>query len=100
MKTYENLEQARNDIDIIDRKILELLKERFEIVDWVGEYKKQNNIAPLQPQRWKQLMEEKLQIAEEFWLDKEMVKDIWNRIHKAALDDESKKLNLWDRKLP
>ena len=48
----------RNNIDEIDDSILELLKKRMEIVDLVGQLKRQNNTVIYHPDREKEIIEE------------------------------------------
>ena len=47
----------RNNIDEIDDSILELLKKRMEIVDLVGQLKRQNNTVIYHPDREKEIIE-------------------------------------------
>jgi len=86
MPNKELLKNFREQIDTLDAEILYLLFRRFTIVWEIWKIKKQENITPLQKDRWKQVLDEKIEIWAEFWLQKEFVVDIWNRIHKEALD--------------
>jgi chorismate mutase len=45
----------------------------------------------LQENRWKQVLDEKIEIWKELGIKKEFVEEIWNRIHKEALEIENKK---------
>lgn len=45
------LEQYRNEIDQLDKEILELLDKRFNVTKLVGEYKRDNNIEVLNQSR-------------------------------------------------
>ncbi|MDP2103513.1 MAG: chorismate mutase [Candidatus Gracilibacteria bacterium] len=80
--------QFREQIDTIDTEIIHLLSRRFEIVRGVGQYKKQNNLPPLQPGRWQEVLESKKQLAREHGMSEEFVVDVWNRIHEYALEIE------------
>jgi len=84
--------QFREQIDRIDSEIVRLLAQRFEVVREVGEYKKQNNLPPLQPGRWQEVLESKKQLARESGIDETFVVDVWNRIHEYALDIEKKSI--------
>ena len=84
------LENYRKQIDLIDKKILELLKERFVITDKIWLYKKQNNISVLQPQRYKQLLEEKIKLWKSYWLDEEFIKKIFDTIHTYSVKSQEK----------
>ena len=83
------LEQYRKQIDQIDQQIILLLAKRLEIVQKIWEYKKQNNIQPLQPKRWKEVLKTRTQTAKQYWLDSIFIKDIWERLHKEALRIEN-----------
>ena len=82
------LENLRKKIDKIDNDILILLKKRFDIVKKVWILKKENNLPILQKERWEDLMKQKLEIAKELKLDIDLVKKIWESIHKSALERE------------
>jgi len=82
------LEQYRQEIDNLDNIIIEALWKRMEVVKKVWEYKKEHNIAPLQQWRWQKVLENVVQKWERFWLKKEFVEDVYNRIHEEALKIE------------
>lgn len=84
------LTNFRNQIDQIDDQLIELLAKRFEIVKQVGTYKKERNLAPLQPGRWQEVLNKRTKKAQESGLDSEFVVDVWNRIHEYALELEEK----------
>jgi len=86
----DKLELYRNQIDEIDKKILKLIAERFEVVKKVWKYKKENSMPALQKNRWNQVLDNRLELARKLSLDENMIKDIWNRIHEQALDNENK----------
>ena len=82
------LEQYRQEIDKLDNQLIEILAQRMEVVKKVWEYKKEHNIAPLQKWRWEQVLNNVVQKWKKFNLSEDFIKDIWNRIHKEALDLE------------
>lgn len=79
------LQNYRNQIDQIDAELIELLAERFEVVKKVWEYKKLNNLPPLQTGRWQEVLESKKKLALEKWIDPVFIENIWNEIHTYAL---------------
>ena len=82
----KNLKNLREKIDKIDIELLRLFAERFEVVKKVGEWKKQNWVTnPLDPKRWKEVLERNAKKAEELWISKDFVEKIWEEIHKEAL---------------
>ncbi len=84
------LEIYRKEIDKIDAEIIDLLAKRFEVVKLVWIYKKENNMPPLQPWRWQEVLNSKKELAFEKWINPEFVENIWNEIHKYALKLEEK----------
>jgi len=88
MDNKELLNNFREQIDTLDAEILYLLFRRFTIVWEIWKVKKETWMIPLQTNRWKEVLDEKIEIWEEFWLKKEFVEDIWNRIHEYALELE------------
>jgi len=88
MENKELLKIFREQIDWIDREILYLLFRRFTLVNEIWKVKKEIWIAPLQEARWKEVLADKIEIWKEYDLDKGFIEDIWNRIHKEALEIE------------
>lgn len=79
------LQNYRNNIDQIDTQIIELLAKRFEVVKKVWEYKKKNNLPPLQLERWQQVLFSKKELAKQYWINPDFIEKIWNEIHDYAL---------------
>ena len=89
MSEKDLLQNFREQIDSLDREILYLFFRRFTLVNEIWKVKKQLKMPVLQENRWKEVLENKLDIWEEYWLSKEFIEDIWNRIHKEALKIEN-----------
>ena len=53
----DDLKILRKKIDIIDDKIINLLVERFKIIEYVSEFKKNNNIEVIQESRISEIVE-------------------------------------------
>jgi len=85
-----DLESLRKQIDEIDSLIVDLLAKRMKVVEKVGILKKQNNIPPLDPTRWQQVLTSKIEKAKSLGLNTEMVKKIYEVIHEFALIIEKK----------
>lgn len=88
MKNSEILEIFRTQIDSLDIEIVDLLARRFQIVEQIGELKKQDNISALQTARWNQLLENIKIQADYRWVSIELIENIWNLIHTEALKKE------------
>jgi len=79
----------REQIDHIDRQILNSLKERKSIVEQIAHAKKAHNLTALQLHRFKDLMQERMELAQNFDLNVELVKEIFDNIHEDSLKIQS-----------
>jgi len=90
----EKIAILREEIDLVDKKILFLLSQRISLVEKVGKLKKEFSIQPLQQNRFNSLLEKLYQINKkknkDSLLDYEYIKDIWDRIHEESLKIEKK----------
>lgn len=94
-KNKIDLNILRQNIDLIDSEILKLIKKRFEVVLNVWKFKQENNVSPLQQNRWNEVLDNKLKKAKEIWLDEIMIREIWDSIHNWALRLEKSIINKW-----
>lgn len=56
-ETPKELSRLRDEVDIVDVKLLELLLKRFELVDKIGHVKKENKIPVFVPGREDEILE-------------------------------------------
>lgn len=80
------LEKLRSIIDEMDSKLLEHLSARMDIVQEIGNYKRENNVTIFQIDRWEEILETRSSWARERGLDVEMIRDILHDIHKASIN--------------
>jgi len=78
----EELEKYRNEIDIIDLKIIKLVEKRTDIAIKIGKIKKIHNLKLFQPQREKEIIEA-LQAKSKI-LDPNSIEAIWKEIIKCC----------------
>lgn len=90
---HQKLEILRGEIDKIDNEMIELLSQRFEKVQQIGEIKKNNNITILQLDRWKQLTEDRLAVAKSFGLDENFLLSFFELIHETSIQKQTEILN-------
>ena len=84
------LENFREQIDTIDYEIIYLLSRRFALVEQIWNVKKDMWENALQPKRWNDLLEKLLEEAKEMWVNQNLIKNIWEQIHKESLNIEKK----------
>ena len=72
------LNWLRAEMDELDERLWETIDERMEVSRKIGEWKKANGVAPLQPERYQEIVE-RLKARGEFALR------VWNLIHEESL---------------
>ncbi len=79
----------RAEIDTLDTQLLELLMRRQQVVRAIGDYKRARGLTPLDPKRWRQLLEANMAKGESVGLCREFISDLYHLIHDYSLRLES-----------
>lgn len=87
------LEMLRQEIDTVDKSLIEILLRRIEIANQIGHYKKNHDMTILQVNRWQQLLEDRLHQAKELGLSESLVKEIFQILHNRSIEIQSDLLN-------
>lgn len=87
------LEELRNQIDRVDNYIMDILAERMEIVEKIGEFKRQNNITILQSTRWDEIVHDRIQKGNQKHLTEDFIKDLFEAIHQESIRHQTKVMN-------
>ncbi len=90
MEYNELLKIYRYQIDTLDKELIHLLSRRFEIVEQIWIIKKENNVEPLQADRWEQLLKDNIEMGKELMVSESFIRDVWELIHKESLRIEKK----------
>ena len=88
-----DLDSRRNNIDRIDKYIMELLAERMEIVREIGEYKRENNMTILQHDRWNEILRSRKEFGQRKNLTDTFVRNIFQSIHKESIHHQAEVMN-------
>ena len=80
------LVQNRSIISDLDSQLIELLSERMKISEKIGVYKKANNIAVFQPERWKEITEYALQKANDTNMSSQFIEKLFKAIHEESVE--------------
>jgi chorismate mutase/prephenate dehydrogenase len=80
------LAKLREQLDQVDRQVLELLAKRMQIVTAVATYKRAENIEIRDPNREKQLLRARRELALELGLEPESIESIYRQILLASRD--------------
>ncbi|MFA6430083.1 MAG: chorismate mutase [Candidatus Paceibacterota bacterium] len=79
-----DLSELRNEIDQIDREFLSILSKRMKLIPKVAEYKKKNSIKRYQPEREKEVIKLRRELAKELNISSDLVESIFKEIIKDA----------------
>lgn len=85
-----NIEDLRLRIDAIDKEIIQMLGNRMKVSEKIGQYKKQNNIAILQPDRWNEILEKAMTQASPLNLSEEFVSKVLKAIHQESINHQER----------
>jgi chorismate mutase len=89
---YTTIQDERQKVDELDRQIIELLSKRFDIVRIIGNLKKESGIPALDQNRWEEILETRKAWAQKLDINVKMVEEIYEVIHKYALEEENRSL--------
>ncbi len=79
------LEKFRDNIDRIDRKLIDLLKDRFEYSAVIGEIKTQQGIPVLQSERWDKILSSRKEYAIKAGLSPEFTEEFLQLVHRESI---------------
>lgn len=92
-KMRETLEEIRVEIDHADQELLEAIQRRMALVEQIGRYKKQNNVAVLDMERWKKILESRPNWAKQLGLNAEMIEEMFVLIHQESIRKQTDMLD-------
>lgn len=87
------LEKYRREIDQIDSELFMLLSRRMEIAERIGEQKRDNNVAILQRNRWREIVENVTARASELGLSAEFIRTVLDAVHLESIDRQNRIMN-------
>ena len=84
-----NINELRNQIDVIDKEVMNLLSERMKLAESIGYYKKQNNIMIYQPERWNEVIDKSVEKASGLGLSKDFITKVLTAVHQESINHQS-----------
>ena len=76
-------------IDEVDADIWTHIERRMALAEQIGEYKKSEHMAPLQPERFEAILHQRLEWADMHHIQSDTVRMIMNALHQEALRRQS-----------
>ncbi|MFA6382931.1 MAG: chorismate mutase [Parcubacteria group bacterium] len=85
-----DLLKYRDEIDSLDKKLLDILSKRFSVTKKVGQYKAKNNLPIKDLKREKEMFVRRVALAKKYSLEKEMISKIFRAIIDSVYKEHKK----------
>lgn len=85
-----SLEELRRELDETDLKLLHVLAARMDIINRMGKLKKNNHISVLQSERWRSVLQSRIDKGLALGLNDAFVSDIFTSIHEESISMQLK----------
>ncbi|MGK7392819.1 MAG: chorismate mutase [Candidatus Cyclobacteriaceae bacterium M2_1C_046] len=87
------LHDLRDQIDEIDRELVEIIARRMNVVDEIAKYKKKKNISVFQLERWKEIISTRPDWAKKMGVNENLIEDIYKAIHTESMKRQTESFN-------
>jgi chorismate mutase len=92
-KLLDVLGELRQQIDVYDEHLLDLMEQRMKVAETIGRYKKENNITILQSTRWDEIIQRVITKGLAKGLSAELIDTIFKAIHQESINHQMKVMN-------
>jgi len=89
----DKLAELRNQIDKIDDIVFQKMGERMQIVEKIGNHKKENGITILQVNRWDEILNKRIAYAKALKLSPEFAEKLLELIHSESIRKQTEIMN-------
>lgn len=86
----KKINKIREELDLIDSQIIQLLSARMQKVADLGEIKKKLGLPPIDMKRWDEVLKKRIELAKKYDLSQDFIRAVWESIHRKALEIEEK----------
>jgi chorismate mutase len=87
------LQQLRSLIDEIDEDIIRTMGKRMEVIEKIGEYKRDNNVTILQIERWLEILRTRTDWGEAHGFSADFIKKLCQLVHKESIRKQTDIMN-------
>ena len=87
------LGELRQQIDIFDDYLLDLIEKRMKVAETIGKYKKDNNITILQSARWDEIVKRAMIKGKTKGLSEDLIDTMFKAIHQESINRQMKIMN-------
>lgn len=81
----------RSQIDSLDTMLIETLAKRMQVSREIGDYKHKHNMPIVQTGRYNDVIQNRLELADQLGLSEELIKQIYQLIHEESVNIQLKK---------
>ena len=92
-KLLDVLGELRQQIDVYDDHLIDLMEQRMKVSETIGRYKKENNITILQSARWDEIVKRVMVKGNSKGLSPELIDNIFKAIHQESINRQMKIMN-------
>ncbi|QJD97166.1 bifunctional 3-deoxy-7-phosphoheptulonate synthase/chorismate mutase type II [Mucilaginibacter robiniae] len=89
----DKLAELRSKIDKIDDLVIQKMAERMQIVEQIGNYKKENGITILQVNRWDEILQNRTNYAKALGLGTDFTEKLLELIHAESIRKQTEIMN-------
>jgi len=90
----DKLAELRTQIDKLDDQIIQKMAERMQIVEKIGEFKRDNGVTILQVSRWDEIMHKRSSFAQALKLDLNFTGKLLELIHSESIRKQTQIMNV------
>jgi chorismate mutase len=91
--SLKKLSKLRQEINMLDKQLIELLAERMDVVENIGRVKKEGNVAILQRTRWQEVIQTMINMGAENDLSSDFIEKIFKAIHQESIQHQERIIN-------
>lgn len=84
-----HLEDLRTQIDHADREMVEILASRMDLVAQIGAWKKKNNVAAFQLDRWNEVFKTRKEWAKSLHIREKFIVELFNLLHVESIHKQT-----------
>ena len=92
-KLLDVLGELRQQIDVFDDHLIDLMERRMKVSETIGKYKKENNITILQSTRWDEIVKRVMIKGTSKGLSPELIDSLFKAIHQESINRQMKIMN-------
>ena len=89
----ESLTLLRQQIDVLDNELLEVLNKRMRVSREIGQYKKEHRMPVLQAGRYDDIIQSRVKLALEMGMSSDFMKSVLSAIHEESVRQQIEILN-------